>query len=75
MVVAILGHDRRRMALDSALETLDVRPRPDCATCHGSGWVCEEHRESPCPHGCHGPEVPCEEPGCLSDWFRRHGLD
>lgn len=63
------------MALNSAIQSIDVRPRADCSVCAGTGWVCEEHAEGPCPHDCHGPEVPCEAPGCLSDWFRSQGLD
>jgi hypothetical protein len=63
------------MALSFAQPSLDANPRADCRVCRGTGWVCEEHRESPCPHECGAPEKPCEAPGCLSDYFRRHGLD
>jgi hypothetical protein len=54
---------------------LDVKPRTDCGVCHGKGWVCEEHRGRPCPRECRGPEIPCEGPGCLSDWFSAQGLE
>ena len=55
--------------------SLDFRPRVDCAVCNGTGWVCEKHPDAVCHGDCHGPEVPCEAPGCLSDWFRSQGLE
>ena len=55
--------------------SLDLKPRVECAVCNGSGWVCEVHADSICPRDCRGPEVPCEAPGCLSDWFRSQGLE
>ena len=55
--------------------SLDLRPRVDCAVCNGTGWVCEKHPDGICPRDCRGPEMPCEAPGCLSDWFRSQGLE
>jgi hypothetical protein len=55
--------------------SFDLRPRVDCSVCSGTGWVCEIHPDSNCPRDCRGPEVPCEAPGCLSDWFRSQGLE
>ena len=55
--------------------SLDFRPRVDCNVCNGTGWVCEKHPTTICPRDCRGPEMPCEAPGCLSDWFRSQGLE
>lgn len=62
-------------ATNDQQESLDYRPRVDCVVCSGTGWVCEKHPTAICPSDCHGPEMPCEAPGCLSDFFRSHGLE
>jgi hypothetical protein len=63
------------LAPNDSQPTLGLRPRVDCAACHGKGWVCEAHHDAACPRDCRGPEVPCEAPGCLSDWFRSLGFE
>ena len=55
--------------------SLEFRPRVDCTVCNGTGWVCEQHPNAICSSDCRGPEMPCEAPGCLSDWFRSQGLE
>jgi hypothetical protein len=55
--------------------SLDFHPRVDCAVCNGTGWVCEKHPNATVPCDCRGPEMPCEAPGCLSEWFRSQGLE
>ena len=33
-----------------------------CKRCRDAGWVCEEHPDSPAPHGaCHAAQKPCPE--------------
>lgn len=63
------------MTNDTQQPPMDLKPRVDCAVCNGTGWVCEVHHDSDCPRDCRSPEMPCEAPGCLSDWFRSQGLD
>jgi hypothetical protein len=37
-----------------------------CRRCHDAGWMCEEHPNSPAPHGaCTAPQMPCPE--CQTD--------
>jgi hypothetical protein len=63
------------LASNDSQVSLDFRPRVDCKVCNGTGWVCEQHPNTICPRECRSPEMPCEAPGCLSDWFRSQGLE
>ena len=63
------------MSVQETESSIELQPLIDCVVCNGTGWVCEAHREASCPRECHGREVPCEAPGCLSDWFRSKGFE
>jgi hypothetical protein len=63
------------LASNDSQVSLEFRPRVDCKVCNGTGWVCEKHPNAICPRECRSPEMPCEAPGCLSDWFRSQGLE
>lgn len=41
----------------------------NCSRCRDAGWLCEEHPDSPAPHGiCNAAQFPC--PDCQTECAR-----
>lgn len=48
------------------------RETPQCATCGGRLWLCEQHPALPFPHAaCAGPGMPCQ---CLAERLRHETM-